>query len=90
MRQLLGDNSAAVNKNQSDTLKRLETLYSIGEDAILDLRSNNGATPKYEAFWDVVSNHIDTHTASDDRRNDGVTSDGDVTVNIALAARVIR
>ena len=58
----------------------------VGEDIVVDLRANNGAAPKFEAFWDVVAKHIVTQTASDDRRHDGVTPDGNVVVNMALAA----
>ena len=50
------------------------------------LRANNGSAPKFEAFWDVVAKDIETQTASDDRRHDGVTPDGIVVVNMALAA----
>ena len=63
-------------------------LYSAGNDIIVDLRSNNGATPptpKFEDFWNVVVAHIDAKTAVDDRRHGGVTIDGDIVVNMALA-----
>ena len=84
MREILGDSSAATNESQLSTLKRLEVLYSAGNDIIVDLRSNNGATPKFEDFWNVVAVHIDAKTAVDDRRHGGVTTDGDVVVNMAL------
>ena len=58
MIEILGDNSAAHTKNQSEVLDRLEALYSVGEDIVVDLRANNGAAPKFEAFWDVVAKHI--------------------------------
>ena len=85
IRDLLGDSSAAHDENQLNVLKRLELLNSVGEDIIVDLRSNNGAKPKYDDFWNVVAEYIDTKTAVDDRRHGGINAKGGVVVNMALA-----
>ena len=61
IKDLLSDQDACSSQNKKEILERLNTAVSCGEDIIVDLRKNNGATPKFEsssnsghfAFFDV-------------------------------------
>ena len=84
IRSLLGDASAPHSEQQRQTLQRFDDYVSLGEDIICDLRENNGAVPKYDKFWDIVSEYVESKTAIDDRRHT-MEEDGDLVVSMALA-----
>lgn len=86
IRNLLGDASAPECQNQSQILERLNHYIELGEDIICDLRENNGAVPKYEQFWEIVDNYLKDKTGAEDRRHAGASNEGEVVVNIAMAA----
>ena len=50
IKDLLGDQAACSSQNEKEILERLNTAVSCGEDIIVDLRKNNGATPKFDKF----------------------------------------
>ena len=54
IKDILGDQAASSSQNEKDILERLNITISCGEDIIADLRKNNGATPKFDAFWEVI------------------------------------
>ena len=54
IKDLLGDQAACSSQNEKEILERLNTAISCGEDIIVDLRKNNGATPKFDEFWEVI------------------------------------
>jgi DNA-directed RNA polymerase subunit RPC12/RpoP len=85
IRTILNDSSEGHDKNQKEILDRLNRVISLGEDIIVDLRNNNGMTPKFDAFWDVVQREISEKTAVNDRRHDNADDNGDIVTNMALA-----
>lgn len=89
IKDLLGDSSAAENENQRDILERLNIVIAAGEEIAVDLRSNNGKKPTFDAFWGVVAEHIDEKTAVDDRRHSASSASSEnndkVVVNMAFA-----
>ena len=54
IKDLLGEQAACSSQNEKEILERLNTAISCGEDTIVDLRKNNGATPKFDEFWEVI------------------------------------
>ena len=50
IKDILGDQTACSSQNEKEILERLNTSISCGEDIIIDLRKNNGATPKFDEF----------------------------------------
>ena len=54
IKDLLGDQSACSSQNENEILERLNTAISRGKDIIVGLRKNNGATPKFDQFWEVI------------------------------------
>ena len=54
IKDLLGDQAACSSQNEKELLERLNTAISCGEDIIVDLWKNNGATPKIDEFWEVI------------------------------------
>ena len=85
IRTILNDYSQSNDKTQKAILERLEKVASLGEDIIVDLRANNGQTPKFDEFSDIVQKEIDEKTAVDDRRHTSMTNTGNVIVNMAMA-----
>ena len=69
---LLGDDSTVENKYQENILERLCLAVCLGVDVVIDLRPNNGKTPMYDEFWDVVSEYIEEKTAIDDQHHANV------------------
>ena len=53
IKDILGDKSACDDENQKAILERLEMAINCGEDIMVDLRKNNGKTPRFEQFWEV-------------------------------------
>ena len=84
IKTLIGDASAPDNETSTAILARFNRYVQLGEDIIQDLRENNGAVPKFDAFWDIVQKYIDDKTPVDDRRHCSSSGD-DVVVNMALA-----
>ena len=54
IKDLLGDQAACSSQIKKEILERLNTAISCREDIIVDLRKNNGATPKFDEFWEVI------------------------------------
>ena len=54
IKDLLGDQAVCSSQNEKETLERLNTAISCREDIIVDFRKNNGATPKFDEFWEVI------------------------------------
>ena len=63
IRTLLNDSSERNDKSQKAIMERLDRVVSLGEDVIVDLRTNNGCTPKFDQFWDIVQTEINEKTA---------------------------
>ena len=85
IRTILHDSSEANDKSQKAILERLDRVVSLGEDIVVDLRENNGSTPKYDSFWDIVEKKISNKTTIDDRRHNTVDEKGNEVTNTALA-----
>ena len=49
-----------------------------------DLQVNNGRTPKYDKFWDLVNRQLEEMQAVDDRRHSHSNEDGLVVANVAV------
>ena len=84
IRTLLGDASTPNDGNQKAILQRFHEYISLGNDIICDLRMNNGAQPKFDAFWNIVKEFIESKTAIDDRRW-GQEADGEIVTTMAMA-----
>ena len=65
-----------------------DEVVSTGEDVIIDMWANSGITPKFDEFWEVVSDCIAEKTALDDRRHftvaekEVVSTEEDVVIDI--------
>ena len=71
---LLGDASNPNDGNRKAILQRFHEYISLGNDIICDLRMNNGAQPKFDAFWNIVKEFIESKTAIDGRQEMGTRS----------------
>ena len=54
IKDIFADDLANSSQNQTEILERLSTAILFGEDVIVDLRKNNGATLKFDEFWEVI------------------------------------
>ena len=63
IKELLGDASAPVNETSKAILDRFNRYVQLGEDIIYDLRQNNEAVPRFDAFGDIVRRYIDDKTS---------------------------
>ena len=54
IKDLLSDQALCSSQNEKEILERLNSAISCGEDIIVDLWKNNGATRKFDEFWEVI------------------------------------
>ena len=53
VKDLLGDQSAASDDNQSNVFHRLNIAIESGKDIVVGLHCNNSCEPKFEEIWQV-------------------------------------
>lgn len=56
----LGDKYTSYDETQRQILERLNTVAACGEDTLIDLRKNNDMNPKFEEFWKVLYEALNT------------------------------
>ena len=66
--------------------KRWQTIIKHAEAGMLrDWQVNNGRTPRYDKFWDLVNRYLEEMQAVDDPRHSHSNEDGLVVTNMAVA-----
>ena len=66
--------------------KRWQTIIKHAEAGMLrDWQVNNGRTPRYDKFWDLVNWYLEEMQAVDDPRHSHSNEDGLVVTNMAVA-----
>ena len=85
-RELTGDCSVSDNSQSKQCDERWQTIIKHAETGMLrDLQVNNGRTPKYDKFWDLVNRQLEEMQAVDDRRHSYSNESGLTVTNMTVA-----